>query len=170
MNEEQQINRQQQLLIGWAVKDLGESLAERDARSTRRKCQAAMRSLRELDASFEPNEVELTEEESELSGFLHTMLRKGEDSGASSILYRMVSQSQSKNIWRKFVKRAFICYKGAEPDNLESDKFEDTVMHFLLYDWGTSSSFIEHMKTFRASAGNARNESRKKMDSTKCPQ
>jgi hypothetical protein len=151
MNKEEQLSRHQQLLIAWAVKDLGESLSERDARSTRRKCQAAMRNLRELDASFEPNEVELTERECELSAFLHTMLRKGEDSGASSILYRMVSQGQAKNIWYKFIKKALAARRVPNIEDLNSDNFEDMTMHFLLYDWVQTGNFKRHMETFRKS-------------------
>ena len=79
------------------------------------------------------------------------MLRKGEDSGASSILYRMVSQGQGKNIWYKFIKKALVARRVPNMEDLNSDNFEDIAMHFLLYDWVQTASFKEYMETFRES-------------------
>ena len=143
---EPKISPYQQQLINWAILSLAESLSERsEVRAINNKVIRAKGYLEEFNSSLQPNEVTLTEGESALSGFLHTMLRKGEDSGASSILYRMVNKDQGKNVWRKFIKTSL---SDDGIGNLESDNFEDVVMHFLLYDWGASSSFIQHMETF----------------------
>lgn len=148
---EPKITPYQQQLINWAILSLAESLSERDeVRAISNKVNRAKGYLEEFNSSLQPNEVELTEEESALSGFLHTMLRKGEDSGASAILYRMVNKGQSKNVWRKFIKAAFRAGRTPCLDALTSDDFSDVTMRFLLYDWSQTDSFQEHTKRFRS--------------------
>jgi len=147
---EPKITTHQKLLVSWALQSLAKTLTERDeVHATKIEVARAKGYLDEFNSSLQPNEVELTEEESALSGFLHTMLRKGEDSGASAILYRMVNNGQAKNIWRKFVKAAFAARHVPCLDALTSDDFEDVTMHFLLCDWSESESFQDHMKRFR---------------------
>ena len=149
---EPKLTKYQQQLVAWAIQALAKSLSERDeVRPVSIEVTRAKGYLEEFNSSLQPNEVELTEEESNLSGFLHTMLRKGEDSGASVILWRMVDKDQSKNIWRKFVKKSLAARRSPCLDPLTSDNFEDVTMHFLLCDWSESKSFQEHMKNFRES-------------------
>lgn len=147
---EHKITTHQKHLIAWAIQSLAKTLTERDeVHATKIEVARAKGYLEEFNSSLQPNEVELTEEESNLSGFLHTMLRKGEDSGASAILYRMVNQDHAKNIWLKFVKKAFDARCVPCLDPLTSDDFVDVTMHYLLCDWAESESFQDHMKRFR---------------------
>ena len=147
---EPKITPYQKRLVARALQSLAKTLTERDeVDPVSIEVSRAKGYLEEFNSSLQPNEVELTEEESALSGFLHTMLRKGEDSGASAILYGMVNRDQAKNIWRKFIKKALAARCLTSLDSLISDDFSDVTMHFLLYDWSQTDSFKEHMKQFR---------------------
>jgi hypothetical protein len=148
---EPKITTHQKLLVSWAIQSLAKTLTERDeVHATKIEVARAKGYLEEFNSSLQPNEVELTEEEVNLSSFLHMMLRKGEDSGASAILYRMVNQDHAKNIWRKFIKKAFVVRRSLCLDPLTSDDFVDVTMHYLLCDWSESETFQEHMKRFRS--------------------
>lgn len=146
---EEKLNKCQMHCIHWAIQSLAKSLCEREeAWAVNSEVKQAQKYLEEFQNSLEPSEIKLTDEECSLSAYLHTMLRKGEDSGASSILYRMVSRNQASTVWKKFIKKAY----ASQPhfrfnlDENTSSKFEDVVMHLLLHDWVSDGSVRNHLK------------------------
>ena len=106
MQKEPTLNSWQRVLLGLAIKHLGEAVALRnDAQEYEilREISQAEKNLNELRQIFHP--VVWEEKQANVSRLLHTYLRKYDDTDQSSLLYFLINQEMGFDMWK-----IFVCY------------------------------------------------------------
>ena len=98
------MNNWQRVLLGLAIKHLGEAVALRnDAKEYEvlREISQAEKNLNELRQIFHP--VVWEEKQANISRLLHTYLRKYNDTDQASLLCFLINQEMGYDVWKIFV-------------------------------------------------------------------